>query len=408
MADVAQDEPVVATEGTADTEGVNNEPDDEAIIAPLEVVTAETVANDEDMATADTMQDISDWEKDENDVSDIGISDWENDDDASSQAGESDTNPSEHQDFEDDSIAQDTSEPTPETEKPTDQQEPEVVDQVQQIDTAASVPPTDVVVEDDAVPNGVTEDEQSTGDTYTALEPEASEQNDATQRGPDETQDEEPSTSDPTAELSEPPETVSEAHETAIDQEPIQVEVDSPSQDDTGDAKPTTGSQEVVDTADNVPTPQVPDTSISQPDASEENTISDSGTDAPEDATVHESPADEMEPAVNGEAAKDSEQVIVSATPDDVENPDACTGTYMLCFLCFTSLCRTCTSFRWLNYARFHDSAPFRRRIGLASSGENAPLDAPYFPLAHLPAHSADFLPPLRLAYRHVEVCLSP
>jgi hypothetical protein len=337
MADVAQDEPIVATEDTADLEAANNEPSDEAIIAPIEVVTAESEANDENMATADTMQDISEWEKDDNEASDLDISDWERDDDAaSSQAGESETNPSEHQDFEDDSIAQEAAEPTPETEKSTDQQEPEVMKQVQQIDSATSVPPADIAVENDAVPTEITEDQRSMNDTSTALEPEAPEQDDAPQSTPDETQDKEPSTPDTTAEPSKPPVTIAAADAAATDQATTEVETDTPGKDDTGDAKSTTDSQDVID---NVPTPQELDPSISQPDASEENNITDSSTDA--DAGVHESPADELEPAVNSEAAKDSEQVIVSATPDDVENPDACTGgTYMLCFFCFTSLCR--------------------------------------------------------------------
>ena len=339
VADVTHDESIVPTESVADMGDANYEPSEEAIIAPIEVVTAETEANGEDVEATETMQDISDWEKDEDNVSDLEISDWEKDDaDASSQAGESETNPSEHQDYEDDRIAQEASEPTPETEKPSDQQERE--EQVQQIDTEASVPPIDVAVEDDAVPTEVTEAEQTVEDTSTTREPEVSEQNDVTQQTEDQTKDEEPSSSDPAAEPPEPPETITPADTAAADQKPIQVEIDTPNQDDVEAAKSTTGIEDAIGTTEDVSAPTEPHSDLSQPDASKENNITDSSTDAQEDATAHESPADDLEPAVNDEAAKDSEQAIVSAAPDDVENPDACTGTYLLCFFCFTSLCR--------------------------------------------------------------------
>jgi hypothetical protein len=307
--DVAQDESEVTTEDAADTVGVD-EPTIEAVVAPVEVAEAETEANDEGMANAETMQDISDLEKDDDDVTDPDITDWEKDDETSSQSGESETNPSEHQDSENDGIAQDSLDPAQADAKSAD-------------DDADN----EVVVLID-----VKEDEASTEDVPAALVSGIAEESDVSSSTPDETQVHEPSTSAESPELSEPLETTGSADDSTEGQKPIEVTPAISVEGSTEDAQLATvdalAAQELA-------------SNISQPDTTpEENSITDSITDVQEDATAHESPADQLEPAVSSEAAKDSEQVMVSATPDDVEHPDSCTGTYLLCFLCFTSLCR--------------------------------------------------------------------
>lgn len=296
--DVTSEEPTAVAQDAAD-------------MAPIEVATVETEASDEEIPTADTMQDISDWEKNDDDVSDMGISDWERDDDASSQPGESETNPSEHQDFDEESIAQDPLEPAHEDEKLPDQDEPKTVEVIRPSDAATSAPVTDDVGEDVVVSIDVKEDEPIKDDTSAAV-PEVVEQNEA-------------STSETSPESSEPQDTGDSIDASAEDQTP-----ETRIQESTEEAQLAVGD---------APAPQEPAPEMSQPSVPGENAITDASTDAQDDASAHESPVDESEPAVSSEAAKDSEQVIVSATPDDVENPDSCTGTYLLCFLCFTSLC---------------------------------------------------------------------
>ncbi|KAI4702525.1 hypothetical protein J4E81_002889 [Alternaria sp. BMP 2799] len=292
-------------------------------MAPIEVATMEAEATDEELPTADTMQDISDWEQDDDAVSDMGISDWEKDDDASSQPGESETNPSEHQYFDQESIAHDSSEPD----------KSETVEVIQPSDTATSAPVADDVDEVAVVSADVNEDEPTKDDTSAAV-PEVVEQN-------------ETSTSEISPEPSEPQETDDSADASAEDQTP-ETRIDE-------------STEEAQLAAGDAPAAQEPAPEVSPPAAPEENAITDASTDAQDDASAHESPVDESEPAVSSEAAKDSEQVIVSATPDDVENPDSCTGTYLLCFLCFTSLCPSALLFAG---SITHDSMVARHASG--------------------------------------------
>jgi hypothetical protein len=322
--DVASEEAVAAIPDPTNMTVVN-EPCDEVVIAPIEVDTAQPRSDDEGGPAADTMQDISDWGKDDDEVSDLGISDWEKDDDASSQPGESDTNPSEHQDFEDDDIARHSTGPAHEGDKSPGQEELEVVEAIQPIEAAAPIPVNNDAEEEAAVALDVKEEEPPTGDSPAAPASEIIKQNEASSSPPDDTTQQEPPAS-----ATSPAPTESLENGGAGD---------APAENQTPETCVSDSIEDADVAAGDAPAAQESMSNTSQPDAPGENAISDASTDAQEDASAHESPVDESEPAVSSEVAKDSDQVIVSATPDDVENPDACTGTYLLCFLCFTSLC---------------------------------------------------------------------